>query len=83
MQQEAGVRLVNDGDWKAEMTLCGTESYGDGRETHFHAEPMLGPFHITVKVVQALMGSGNPKVQGHKRLCVHSPAKRWEPVTQW
>lgn len=79
----AGVRLVNDGDWGAEMTLAGTDRYRDVRETHFHVKAMLVSFHITVRVVQALMGSGKHKIQGQKRLCVHSPAKRWESVTQW
>jgi len=83
MQQEASVRLVNGGDWEAEITSAGTDRYGEGWETHFHAKAMLGPFHVTVRVVQALMGSGNHKIQGQKRFCVHSPAKRWESVTQW
>lgn len=55
------------------MTLAGTERYRDGWETRFHAKAMLDPYHITVRVVQALVGSGNHKIQGQKRLYVHSP----------
>lgn len=82
-QQEAGMRLVNDGDWEAEVALAGTHRYRDRWETHCHAKAMLGPFSITVRVVQALMGSRNHKTQGQKRLSLHSPAKMWESVTQW
>lgn len=61
MQQEAGLRLVNDWDWEEEMTLAGAHRYRDGWETHCHAKAMLGPLSITVRVVQAVMGSGNHK----------------------
>lgn len=81
MQQEAAMRLVNDGDWGAEMTVGGTHRYRDGWETHCQA--MLGAFSITVRVVQAVMGSGNHITWGQKRLCLHSPAEMWESVTQW
>lgn len=67
----------------AEMTLAGTERCGDRWETHFHAKTLLGLAHATLRVVQVLMGSEPIKYRVRKTVFVHSPANRWESVTQW
>lgn len=65
------------------MTLAGTERCGDRWETHFPAKTLLGLAHVTLRVVQVLMGSEPIKYRVRKTVFVHSPANRWESVTQW